>query len=200
MEEKKNNTWLIVLLILVILGLVGYIVYDKVLSNESKTKCTEVDEEKQNDNNNDETPEQTTSLPEWANYLLEQNITKITVKRGVTEGGLDPEVGCLEDKQITNEELKQVLEKMTKGKLTKHLDAGGFGGPCLTDIIIEYNNDKELELFLNKYIVTKDKKIKSLLELEDYVEDNVRNSTIDGDPNTLFEYEWDDSFIETLFE
>ena len=37
MEEKKNNKgliWLIVILIILVLGLVGYVVYDKVLSKD----------------------------------------------------------------------------------------------------------------------------------------------------------------------
>ena len=39
MEEKKNNkglVWLIVVLIILVLGLIGYIVYDKVLSTEKE--------------------------------------------------------------------------------------------------------------------------------------------------------------------
>lgn len=194
-EKKKNNLGIIILLALIILVLVGYITYDKVLSNKDEIKCDNSIEKTQKEDNDTET---NTNLPEWANYLLEQNITKITVKRGVPKD-FGPGKSCLEDKQITNEELKKILEKMTKGKLTKYLDAGGFGGPCLTDIIIEYNGDNKIELFVNKYIVTKDKKIKSLLELEDYVENNERNTAAEK-LNTLFEYEWDDSFVETLFE
>ena len=41
MEEKKNNkglVWLIVILIILVLGLVGYIVYDKVILNTSEVK------------------------------------------------------------------------------------------------------------------------------------------------------------------
>ena len=194
-EKVKNNSGLIILLVLIILGLAGFIVYDKVLSNkEEKVKNNE-----QAENITDETKtEEGTKLTKWANYLIEQNITKITVHRTFKDY-LDPEVGCPEDKFITKDELKQILEKMTQGKLTKFLDAGGFGGPCLPSIVVEYNDDKKLELFLNKYIITEDKNIKSLLELEDYIENNKRNSAME-ELNTLFEYEWDDSFIETLFE
>lgn len=50
-EKTKNNTWLIILLILIILGLTGYIVYDKILSNreakEPETK--EVEETESNE-------------------------------------------------------------------------------------------------------------------------------------------------------
>lgn len=195
-EKTKNNTGVIILLILIILGLVGYIVYDKALSNKEVCETNEMEQEENNETIKNDTEE--SILPKWAQYILEQNISKITVKRGIN-GYLDPAVGCPEDKQITKEELKQILEKMTIGKLTKHLDTGGFGGPCLTDIIIEYNDNKKTELFLYKFIVTKDKNVLSLLELEDYIQDNKRNSAMD-DPYTLFEYDWDTSFVETLFE
>lgn len=42
MEERKSNNgliWLIVILIVLVLGLMGYIIYDKVLSND-KEKLT----------------------------------------------------------------------------------------------------------------------------------------------------------------
>ena len=60
MEEKKNNkglVWLIVILIILVLGLVGYIVYDKVLL-EDKTSV-----------NNDETTTTTTNIKESDNDI-----------------------------------------------------------------------------------------------------------------------------------
>ena len=53
-ENTKNNTWLIIILILLVLGLTGYIVYDKVLSKEEvpteeiNVEVTEKGENKKN--------------------------------------------------------------------------------------------------------------------------------------------------------
>ena len=58
MEEKKNNKgliWLIVILIILVLGLIGYIVYDKVLLkdktpvNDNETTTTKVNLEEKNE-------------------------------------------------------------------------------------------------------------------------------------------------------
>lgn len=46
--DKKNNKWLIAILVLVILGLVGYIIYDKVIINkESENEPVKVEETKE---------------------------------------------------------------------------------------------------------------------------------------------------------
>lgn len=44
--EKKNNTGLIIILFIIILGLVGYIVYDKVLSKDTDKNVVEVEKNK----------------------------------------------------------------------------------------------------------------------------------------------------------
>lgn len=212
MENQKNNKTVIALLIVIIIILsalcvlfaTGTISFNSNKTNDSdvnknvndNNENSEVDNNVQNGNDDNIKEEK---LPEWASYLLKQNIKNITVHRTFKGEGFDPSVGCLESKQITNEDLTQILEKMTKGKLTKYLDAGGFGGPCLTNILIEYNENEKLELFLYEYIITKDAKILSLLEKEQYTENNTYNSSID-EPNTLFAYDWDDSFVETLFK
>ena len=41
-EKKRSNTWLIVLLVLIILGLVGYICYDKLLSNKVEQNTSDL--------------------------------------------------------------------------------------------------------------------------------------------------------------
>ena len=40
-QKEKNNIWLIVLLVLIILGLVGYICYDKLLNKKCETNSVE---------------------------------------------------------------------------------------------------------------------------------------------------------------
>lgn len=56
MEEKKNNKgiiWLITILIILVLGLIGYIVYDKVLTNNENNKDSEATNIKQENETDD---------------------------------------------------------------------------------------------------------------------------------------------------
>ena len=55
MEKEKNNTGIIVLLLIIILGLVGYIVYDKVLSNKEETPVEDKTSTKVNANDESDT-------------------------------------------------------------------------------------------------------------------------------------------------
>ena len=54
-SKKKGNTILIIILVLVILGLAGYIIYDKVLSDtnteEKEQESNNTEEENQDDEN-----------------------------------------------------------------------------------------------------------------------------------------------------
>lgn len=212
MENQNNNKVVIALLIVIIIILTTLCVLfatGTISLNSNDVNNNEINQDVNNENQGGETGNNTSTennenlenekLPGWVSYLLKQNIKNITVHRTFKGEGFDPSVGCLENKNITNENLTQILERMTKGELTKYLDAGGFGGPCLTNIVIEYNENEKLELFLYKYIITKDEKILSLLEKEEYIENNTYNSSIDN-PNTLFAYDWDDSFVESLFK
>ncbi len=61
MENKKNNKgliWLIIILVVLVLGLVGFIVYDKLLNFTTTT------------NNNNETPIENTTIKNFENYSL----------------------------------------------------------------------------------------------------------------------------------
>lgn len=182
--EKKNKIIITILIIITIISLVLCILFATKTISFNTNKTNNIEEEK---------------LPKWATYLINQNIKNITVHRTYKGESFDPSIGCLETKQIEVYDLKQILEKMTKGKLTKYIENIGFGGPCLTDIIIEYNENNKLELVLYEYIITKDDKILSLLEKEEYTEKKSSNSS-NEEPNTIFRYNWDTSFVETLFQ
>lgn len=191
MESKKSNAGLYVLigvLCVLVLLLGGYFVYDKVLNN----KETPVENNNINDINNIEEEK----LPEWAQYLLNQNISEIIVNNRKFES-FDPEVGCPETEKITKEQLRSVLEVMVKSQLSNYKNASGFGGPCMESIVIKYNNNQEFKFLLYKYIVTEDNQIKSLLEKERYT----INNSLKGDEiyDDMFAYEWDSSFLDTLF-
>lgn len=186
MEKQKNNNGLIVLVIvlfLLVLGLGGYIVYDKALNNNETLK---------KDVSNNETVEEE-KLPEWAEYLLNQNITEIKVfNRLQPSDG----VNCLEPENITKEQFTSIITEMVKSDLANYKNASGFGGPCMKDLIVKYNDDQEFKLLLFKYIVTNDDNIVSSLTKEKYTE----NTSMQGDDQyeDLYAYEWDTSYLDTL--
>ena len=192
MENQKNNNGLIALVIvlfLLVLGLGGYIVYDKVLSN----KETPVNEPTNNvSSNNDVVEEQ---LPEWAEYLLKQNITEIKVYNRNMES-FEAGGNCPEPETITKEQFTDILKVMVKSNLSNYKNASGFGGPCMKDLIVKYDDNKQFELLLYKFIITKDTEIKSLLEKEEYTE----NTIMQGDDKyeDMYAYEWDTSYLDTL--
>ena len=207
MEQEKNNQGVIVLLVIIIVILLTLVVLlaTGTISFKSETSSNNqtADNNQIFDNNNE--VEETTlseeeSLPEWAEYLLSQNISSITVAK-FPKDGFDPEEGCPEPQEITKEQLRKVLSEVTKAKLTKYEDIGGFGGACLTNIKVKYNNTKEFELFLYKYIDVSntDSEIIRLLEKENYTNVESRtNPPVPENPQSMFEYDWDDSYLDTL--
>ena len=195
MENQKSNSGLIALVIvlfLLVLGLGGYIVYDKVLSSrENSTNDTT------NDVPSDNTIEEK-QLPEWAEYLLNQNITDIIYKKGKFE--YDEKTGksfCTPEKEMTKEQLKNVLIKMTEADLKKYEDSSGRGGPCWIGIVVNYNNTK-FEIYGNDaiFIEDNDEYIMSLFEKEEYTLVTAENKN--NDTKGYYYYNWDYSYIDTL--
>ena len=189
-ENVKNYKALIIVLILIIIGLGGYIVYDKVLIN----KEAPINEPSNNVPSNDTAVEE--KLPEWAEYLLKQNISSIVVNNRTCT--IDDDGMHESSEQLTVDQLRKVLAEVTKTKLTKYKVVTGFGGPCLTNIKVKYNDSKEFELFLYKYIFVErtDSEIITLLEKENY-------TYIEDTPNpestqVMFEYDWDGKYLDTL--
>ncbi len=128
-------------------------------------------------------------LPEWAEYLLSQNLTEITYETGALVND-----ECAASKTMTKEQLTDILTKMTASELKK-FDAGGFGGPCWSGIVVKYD-DKKFEIFMGKYIIAdgNDNNILSLLEKENFKVEEA----INPEPLWTYEYNWDTSYIDTL--
>lgn len=194
MENKeKNNSGiliaLVIVLFLLVLGMGGYIFYDKVLSN-SDAPTNEITNNVPS--NNDVDGEK---LPEWAEYLLKQNITDIEVYNRSLES-FEPGKNCPDPEKITKEQFSNIVKVMVKSDLTNYKNASGFGGPCMKDLIVKYNDGQEFKLLLYKFIVTKDVTIKSLLEKEKYIE----NTIMQGDEtyDDMYAYEWDTTYLDTL--
>ena len=133
-------------------------------------------------------------LADCATYVLNQNITSITYE----DGSVDENEECTKPKTLTKYQLKSIFEKMTASNLKKY-DLGGAGGPCNHELLIKYNNNKELHIFNGRWIsITKenDNEVIRLLEKEQY---NYIQPTSD-DPWMVFEYDWDYEFINSLFK
>ena len=80
-------------------------------------------------------------------------------------------------------------------------DIGGFGGPCLKNIKVKYNDTKEFELFLYKYIDIEktDSEIITLLEKENYTNvDSRTNTPVPENPQSMFEYDWNGAYLDIL--
>ena len=118
MENQNNNKVVIALLIVIIIILTTLCVLfatGTISFNSNKVNNNEINQDVNNENQGDETGNNTSTgnnenlenekLPGWASYLLKQNIKNITVHRTSKGEGFDPSVGCLENKNITNENL-----------------------------------------------------------------------------------------------
>ena len=99
-EKKKSKCliFLIVILSLLVLGLSGYILYDKVLSNK-EIPTNEVINNVPSDNNVIEE-----KLPEWVEYLLKQDIKSISYQSGRTNDNFE----CESPKNMTKKQLLSV--------------------------------------------------------------------------------------------
>ena len=156
-----------------------------------------------NTENNKENLNEDDKLPEWVEYLLAQDLTSIVYKKGVLEYnekayGYD----CTPDKNLSKEQLKEILKKMTSSTLVKD-DVRGFGGPCDIGIYIKYvdkndNTEKEFKIYTSNIIVVKgnDEKTISLIEKEKYIE----KEAIDENPNWVFMYDWDTTYVDEVIK
>ena len=114
MKKEKNNSGLIALVIvlfLLVLGLGGYILYDKVLSNK-ETPTNDVINNVPSDNNVIEE-----KLPEWVEYLLKQDIKSISYQSGRTNDNFE----CESPKSMTKEQLKKVIEEITNSRKQEYI-------------------------------------------------------------------------------
>ena len=186
MEKKDFNKIIIAILSVLVVVLVLVVIYLLFIKKPDDTRNI-------NTENNNQTVQET--LPEWATYILNQNITSITYEGYGNDTGEEPE--CIK-KDVTKEQLKDILTKMTKGNLKK-FDLGGAGGPCNHGIAIKYNN-KELYIAEGKWISISgnetDAEVLSLLEKEKYTYEAPTNDN----PWMVFEYKWDATYIDNMFK
>lgn len=146
MKEKKNNkglVWLIAILIILVLGLVGYIVYDKVLSAQK------------NSINNDETTTTTiTTNTEKKENITEEDIEKylsfVPFTTSLIGGAYTKEKQTIDtiDKNVIYEYLFNNLEEYSTNKKILSAEMCGESNYCQADkyILLNdfYNNMKKM--------------------------------------------------------
>lgn len=200
--EKNNKGLYIVISILGVLVVLlsGYIIYDKVLSNNNSINDNmntdkDKDEKKEKDENN---------YTNWIDYVMGSDINSIELGYCVndTENNNNG-VPIKKNIQITKSELDKILGEVKKGTLTKNY-YGGLGGPCLNGIDINYTvNSKEYKLNLLLYRIidpvnTNDEKILSYLESSNYsIKKYSDEIDLDKEPY-IFEYTYDENIIDTI--
>ncbi len=198
MEKEKSYKGLIVVLfvLVVVLGALCLLFATGTISLKGDEPQVPVENNANNNETSNVSQTEEDSLPEWAEYLLTHNISQIAVYNRNVPKTFEPGDSCPDPEYLTNGQFKSVLKEMVKFKLSKYVDASGFGGVCMKRIIVTYDGTKKFELLLNKYIITDDSKIESLLEKENYTE----NSSMKGKETNkdMFAYEWDESYLDNL--
>ena len=126
----KKNT-IIIVLIIIVLCLTGYIVYDKVISKDNEQTNEPTNNTNQiTENNQKET---------WIDYLLSTDINSIEVN--YCDLSIDKSLGAerLKSTDITKEELAKILNQLKDETLIKWYLAGTGCGGCCPSIQVKYS-------------------------------------------------------------
>lgn len=129
------------------------------------------------------------NMAEWAKYLVKQNITAIIYEKADDKGA------CIE-REITKDELKMVLTKMTASRLMKY-NYGIQAANCNHRITVKYDN-KEF-MIEGGYLINANNTDSALIALLDKEELNY----IQPDSKEVwmvYEYGWDIKYLDTLFK
>ncbi len=214
MKNQKDNKVLyvvIVLLCVLVLLFGGYIIYDKVLINDTETNeknnVTNQDnyEANQNNDNTNQDNIKQGNGNKWMDYILNTNISSIELSYCVDDPSNDIGIPTMKKISITKNDLNRVFAEMKKGTIAKNY-YGGLGGPCMTSIDIDYTtNDEqyELDLVLYKFVdpeFTKDQKILSYLEDTNYTVKKYSDDINLEIESYMFEYEYNEDIINTIID
>ena len=159
MEQSNNKNMIIVLLLVIVLiigGLCILFATGKLAFNSADKETTE-----------DKLTEDISDLPEWAQYVLKQNITKITYTKLTDEIPNDNYDECPKV-ELTKNDLAKVFKEMTKYELAKANGGLGFGAMCYPAISVEYGGTTT-EIFSGLVFGSNSKNDPEFLELLDNV-------------------------------
>lgn len=192
---KNNNKGLyvivaILLALVIVLG--GYIVYDKVNNKDG------LEDKNQNVNNNDnDTP---VSYDNWMDYLMSTDISSINIEHCVLTNNIYEQNSI----KVTKDDLSKIFDEMKKGTISKYY-YGGYGGPCISSIVIVYkadNTNYKLDLIgfvkvdpSQEYI---DPKVLSYLEKSNYtIKKWSEDIDMDHEPYS-FDYNYNTEIVDNI--
>lgn len=215
MKNQKNNKILygiIVILCCLVLVLVGYIVYDKVLEkgtviNENNNEIIQDNDSKQDNNvtNPDNSNNNTNydNYNNWMDYIMSTDINSIKLEYCVEDSSNEDEIPLKKTLDISKKDLNRIFVEINKGKLVKNY-YGGLGGPCMPSIDITYNTNKKqynLDLFLYSFIDINDIKDQNILNHIQNSNYTIKKYSDDIDLETeayMFEYVYNEDIINTI--
>ena len=193
--EQKNKALVAIIIVscIIVLVLGGYIIYDKVLKNDKKKGELPIVSPTNTPTNN--------QLPEWVSYLLNQDIISVS-ETHITDWADENNYTCVEN-DFTKAQLESILEKMTASQLKKYYTqeiTDKISNLCSNHgIIVKYGNNNELYIFQYKKIIVNSKFDSELMNLIEKDVD-IREEEKDSNLSVVYEYNWDDDFINTIIE
>lgn len=110
-----------------LIGVVGYVLYDKVLTEDKNLNIQE------NENNEDSI--------HWVDYLLNNKINSVELNYCDLEEKADGGIPLLKSINITKDELSQILFPLKEEKVVKRWLAGTGCGGCCPSIVVDYTTD-----------------------------------------------------------
>ena len=142
--KKKDSPVLVALLLIILIAVIAFIViyltkpFDK--SNNTTDNNTINQDVVDQKSNNDNT--ENTSYTSWMKYLLDQNITAITLERTTSDGSGDKKT------DLTKEQLSNIFSELSNYKLIKYyMEGSGFTfGDILTISYSVDDNNYEIKL------------------------------------------------------
>ena len=187
---------LVVILCVLVLGLGGYLLYDKVLSDDRNAN-------NENENVNNNKIDNTEDINEeknlsWINYLLSLHILEAKVTR-VRSKDLGDSIDLNNTVTLSMDNLKEALSKLENNKLLK-IWSEGKGGPDRDLLTISYeNNDQKYELRIwNGTIIPDnlDNNFIKILNSDKYIEKNQEYQDSEG----AFYFYVIENYSETIFD
>ena len=198
---KNNKRLYVIIAVLLVLVMVlgGYIVYDKVNNkDELENKNQSIGNDK-NDSKDINTP---VSYDNWMDYVISADINEIDVNYCVFMK--EENIWKRESVKITKNDLSKIFDEMKKSTLTKDY-TGGYGGPCNESLDIKYrseNNDYTLSIMYYSFIDPMNKEndpnVLSYLKNSNYTIENYTDNMDPEKSQHVYKYNYDNKIVDNI--